>query len=99
MLAVGERVAGDLGVKHVRNADVDHVDVVGAGDLAPVGMAASPAPTARESEGTLRIEVGGGDELHVPRHVGIRAGDRSIGGAVGAGDVAGTDDADPHGLR
>jgi len=46
----------------------------------------------------LLIDIGGGDELHVARRVRERAGNRSIGGAVGASDVAGTDDSDPHDL-
>ena len=41
------------------------------------------------------VDVGGGDEVDVTRHVGVGAGDRAVRGAVGAGDVARPDDARP----
>ena len=94
VLAVGERVDGDLGVEGVRDADVDQVHVVGPGDRPPVDLGPAPPPRLGERAGPLPVHVGDGGQRDGARCLRVRPGHCAVGRAVGSGDLAGADDAD-----
>ena len=102
-LAVLDALEGDLGVRVVRGADIDGVDV-GAGDqLAPVGLVGGVAPFLGEilHLGFVATADGLADDVMTGGHLVLReeVTDLRVGVGVGAAHEAVTDETDANGFR
>jgi hypothetical protein len=102
-LAVLDALQRDLGVRVVRGADVDGVDV-GAGDqLAPVGLVGGVAPLGGEvlDLGLVAAADGLADDVVAGGHLvlGEEVADLGVGVGVGTAHEAVTDEADANGFR
>ena len=102
-LAILDALQGDLGVRVVRGADVDGVDVGARDQLAPVGLVGGVAPLSAEvlDLGFVAAADGLADDVVAGGQLVLReeVTDLRVGVGVGAAHEAVTDETDANGFR